>query len=332
MLPLEKVRIAFLLLILLFILGTTGYHVIEGWSLLESFCATVVTLATVGYGDFYPKSSEGQIFAILLIISGVGTMAYTFALIMESFMEGRLKKILGRGRLRKQIHKMKNHYIVCGYGKIGRLVCKELSDEGEEFIVIDNSEKVIQQVEDQELIYVKGSATDDQTLIEAGVSRAQSLVSALPTDADNLYVVLTARELNHDLYIVSRFEDDASERRLIKAGANRVISPYKVGGARMALALLKPAMLDFVEITTGTQRLSLRMEEIHVGSGSYVIGNSLAESGLRKEYDLIIVAVKKASGAMVFNPAAAYLIEEGDNLIAIGEEDNLLRFTQACQK
>ncbi|MBN2255962.1 MAG: NAD-binding protein [Deltaproteobacteria bacterium] len=332
MLPLEKVRFAFLLLILIFVFGTLGYHVLEGWPFLESFYATVVTLGTVGYGDFYPKSSEGRIFAIFLITFGVGTMAYTFALVMENFMEGRLKQVLGRGKLKKQISKMRDHYIVCGYGKIGRLICKELSDEGIAFIVVDNDEKVIQRVEDAGFIYVKGTATDDQILIEAGVGRARGLVSALPTDADNLYVVLTARELNHDLYVVARFEDEASERRLIKAGANRVISPYKVGGSRMTLALLRPAMLDFVEITTGTQRLSLRMEEIHVGSASYVIGKSLAESGLRREYDLIIVAVNKASGKMVFNPVAAYVIEKGDNLIAIGEEENLLRFSQACRE
>lgn len=330
MLPLKKVRFASLLLCLIFILGTLGYHYLEGWPFLEAFYATVVTLGTVGYGDFYPKSDEGRIFAIFLIIFGVGTMAYTFAMVMENFMEGRLKKILGRGKLKKQINKMKNHYIICGCGKIGHLICKELTNEEMEFIVVDNNEKVIQQVEDEGFIYVNGSATDDQTLIEAGVGRARGIVSTLPTDADNLYVVLTARELNPDVYIVSRFEDDASERRLMKAGADRVISPYKVGGSRMTLALLRPAMLDFMEITTGTQRLSLRMEEVRVGGSSDVVGKSLADSGLRREYDLIIVAVNKESGKMVFNPAASYVIEKGDNLIAIGEEENLVRFSQAC--
>ncbi len=331
MLPLEKVRFAFLLLILIFVVGTVGYHILEGWPFLEALYATVVTLGTVGYGDFYPKSNEGRIFAIFLIIFGVGTMAYTFAMIMESFMEGRLKKILGRGKLKKQISKMRNHYIICGCGKIGYLICKELSGEGLDFIVIDNNEKLIQRVEDEGFVYVNGSATDDQTLVEAGVERARGIVSTLPTDADNLYVVLAARELNPDVYIVARFEDEASERRLMKAGANRVISPYKVGGSRMTLALLRPAMLDFVEITTGTQRLSLRMEEVHVGGSSYVIGKSLADSGLRREYDLIIVAVHKESGTMVFNPAALYVIEKGDNLIAIGEEENLVRFSRVCQ-
>lgn len=329
--PVHKVRFAFILLALIFVSGTVGYHFLEGWSLLDAFYATVVTLGTVGYGDFYPVSPEGRIFAILLIIFGVGTMAYTFAIAMENFMEGRLKKILGRGKLKKQISKMRDHYIICGCGKIGYLICKELNEENVSFIVIDNDERVIQMVEDEGFVYVKGIATEDKTLIEAGVERAKGVVCALPTDADNLYVVLTAKELNPNIYIVSRFEDDASERRLLKAGANRVVSPYKVGGSRLALALLRPAILDFMEITTDKQTLSLRMEEVPVGATSYIVGKSLADSGLRREYGLIVVAVNKESGRMIFNPSASYVIENGDNLIAIGEEESLIRFSEVCQ-
>jgi voltage-gated potassium channel len=242
--PLRKARFAFFSLLLIFVTGTFGYHVLEGWPVLESFYATVVTLGTVGYGDFYPKTSEGRIFAIFLIVFGVGTMAYTFAMVMENFMEGRLRKLLGRGKLKKQIEKMKDHYIICGCGKIGYLVCKELAEENVDFIVVDSNQQIIQQMEEEGFVYINGSATEDKTLTEAGIERAKGIVCALPTDADNLYVVLTAKELNPKVYIVSRFEDDASERRLIKAGADRVISPYKVGGMRMTLALLRPAMTD----------------------------------------------------------------------------------------
>ena len=329
--PIEKARLAFLLLLLIFITGTVGYHLLEGWTVLESFYATVVTLGTVGYGDFYPKSTEGRIFAVFLIVVGVGTMAYTFAMVMENFMEGRLRKLLGRGKLKKQIEKMKNHYIICGCGKIGYLICKELAEENIDFIVIDSDQQIIQQIEEEGFVYINGSATEDKTLTEAGVERAKGVVCALPTDADNLYVVLTAKELNPNVYIVSRFEDEASERRLIKAGADRVISPYKVGGMRMKLALLRPAMMDFMEITTGKQTLSLRMEELRVCEASPVVGKSLADSGLRREYGLIVVAVNKKSGDMVFNPSASYVIEKDDNLIAIGEDENLARFSEVCR-
>jgi voltage-gated potassium channel len=329
--PLEKARFAFFLLLLIFVTGTFGYHVLEGWPVLESFYATVVTLGTVGYGDFYPRSPEGRIFAIFLIVFGVGTMAYTFAMVMENFMEGRLRKLLGRGKLKKQIEKMRDHYIICGCGKIGYLVCKELAEENVDFIVVDSDQQIIQQMEEEGFIYINGSATEDKTLTEAGVERAKGVVCALPTDADNLYVVLAAKELNPKVYIVSRFEDDASERRLMKAGADRVISPYKVGGMRMTLALLRPAMLDFMEITTGKQTLSLRMEELRVRESSHVVGKSLADSGLRREYGLIIVAVNKESGEMVFNPDASYVIEKEDNLIAIGKEENLTKFAEVCR-
>ncbi len=329
--PLRKARFAFLLLLLIFITGTLGYHFLEGWTFGESFYATVVTLGTVGYGDFYPVSTEGRMFAVFLIIFGVGTMAYTFAMVMENFMEGRLRKVLGRGKLKKQIERMNNHYIICGCGKIGHLICRELTDEKVDFIVIDNNPEVIQKIEDEGFIYVNGCATDDNILIDAGIKKAKGVVCVLPTDADNLYVVLTAKELNPDVYVLSRFEDEASERRLIKAGADRVISPHKVGGMRMTLALLRPAVLDFMEITVGRKSLSLRMEELNVCDKSHVIGKSLADSGLRREYGLIVVAVHKGSGQMVLNPSANYVIEEGDNLIALGEEEKLVKFSEVCQ-
>lgn len=331
MTSLERVKVAFALLILIFVTGTLGYHFLEGWPVLDAFYATVVTLGTVGYGDFYPKSSEGRIFAVFLIVFGVGTMAYTFAMVMDNFMEGRIRNILGRGKLKRQIAKMKDHYIICGCGKIGYLVCRELAAENVNFVVIDHDRDVIQKVEEEGFVYINGSATEDKTLREAGIERAKAVVCALPTDADNLYTVLTAKELNPQVYLLSRFEEEASERRLLKAGADRVVSPYKVGGMRMTLALLRPAMLDFMEITAGRGDLSLRMEELHVGSTCFATGKSLADSGLRGDYGLIIVAVNKESGKMVFNPSASYIIEEGDNLIAIGEEENLVKFSQECQ-
>jgi len=326
-----KIKIAFSFLFLITVAGTAGYHFLEGWSLANSFYATIVTLGTVGFGDFYPVTPAGKSFAIFIIVFGVGTMAYTFAMIMETFMEGRLKKILGRGKLEKRIKKMGNHYIVCGCGKIGKLICKELAREGVEFVVVDNNSEVIQDIEDNEFAYINGSAAEDKTLLAAGIKRAKGVVCALPTDADNLYVVLAARELNPEIYILSRFEDNASERRLMNAGADRTISPYRVGGMRMSQAILRPAMLDFIEITTRKESLALRMEGLDVCKESPVVGKNLEDSGLRKEYGLIVVAVEKTSGKMVFNPMSSYVIETGDKLIALGEEENLIKFSGVCQ-
>ncbi|MBW2649258.1 MAG: potassium channel protein, partial [Deltaproteobacteria bacterium] len=306
-------------------------HFLEGWSLANSFYATIVTLGTVGFGDFYPVTSGGKVFAIFIIVFGVGTMAYTVAMIMENFMEGRLRRMLGRGKLEKRIKKMRNHYIICGCGKIGKLICGELAHEKVEFVIVENNPEVIQAIEDNEFAYINGSATEDKMLLAAGIERAKGVVCALSTDADNLYVVLAAKELNPEAYILSRFEDNASERRLINAGADRVISPYRVGGKRMSQAILRPAMLDFIEITTRRESLALRMEELDVCKGSPVVGKNLEDSGMRKEYGLIVVAIKKESGQMAFNPMASYVIESEDKLIALGEEENLAKFSGICQ-
>ena len=325
-----KLRLALVILFTVLIAGTLGLHFIEGWSFLDSFYTAVTTMATVGYGDFTPRSAAGKIFTIAVIIFGVGAMLYSFGLITEIIIEGRLLRILGRGKVQKMIDKMNNHYIICGCGRIGFLICRELASEKMPFVVVDNNPEIIQKIQDESFVYCKGDATQDKILIEAGIKRAKGIVCVLPTDAENLYVILTAKELNHEIYILSRSEEEESEHRLIRAGADRVMSPYTLGGSRMAMAILRPAMLDFIEITTQRQSLELRMEEIAVCDGSLLIGQSLEESGIRQRYGLIIVAVKKDSGKMVFNPLASYIIANGDRLIAMGEDKNVKLFADAC--
>ena len=331
MVPTRKLKIPFLILVLIFVIGTFGYHYTEGWSLLESLYATVITLATVGYGDFHPEQTVGRIFTIILVIFGVGTMAYTIGLVMEAMIEGRLKIVMGRGRLEKKIEKLTGHYIICGCGRIGRVICKEFAAEKVDFVVIDNNPEVIQRIEEEEeYIYYKGDAAEDKTLLGAGIKKARGIVCVLPTGAENLYIILTAKELNPNIYVLSRSEDETSGHRLTNAGADRVISPYNVGGMRMAMAILRPAMLDFIEITTRRESLELQMEELLVCDASPVTGKSLKESEIRQRYGLIVVAVEKPSGQTIFNPAANYIIEKGDKLVTLGEDANLVKFSQVC--
>lgn len=323
-----KLKFALLVLLIVVVLGTIGFHGIEKWSLMDSFYTTMTTLSTVGYGDFTPKTTQGKGFTVLIIIFGVGTMLYSFGLISETVIEGRLRKLLGRGKLKKMIDKMSNHYIICGYGRIGHLICRELTAEKVPYVVIEIDPDVIQRVQDEGLNYCKGDATQDKVLIEAGIKRAKGIVCVLPSDAENLYVILTAKELNPNIYILSRSEEERSEHRLLRAGANQVMSPYKLGGVRMAMAILRPAMLDFIEITTSRQSLELRMEEVAIFKGSPFVGQSLEGSEIRKRYGLIVIAVKKDSGKMIFNPVAGYRIEEEDRLIAMGEDENVKRFVR----
>jgi voltage-gated potassium channel len=325
-----KLKIALLILLTVVIIGTIGFHGIEKWSLIDSFYTTMTTLSTVGYGDYTPKTTQGKFFTVFIIILGVGTMLYSFGLISETVIEGRLRRLLGRGKLKKMIDKMSNHYIICGCGRIGYLIYRELTAEKVPCVVIDNNPEVIQKVMDEGFTYCRGDATQDKTLIEAGIKRAKGIVCVLPTDAENLYVILTAKELNQNIFIMSRSEEEESEHRLLRAGANRVMSPYTLGGVRMAMAILRPAMLDFIELTTSRQSLELRMEEISICKGSPFIGQSLEGSEIRNRHGLIIVAVKKESGKMIFNPMANYMIDEGDKLIAMGEDENVKQLAESC--
>ncbi|HLA28072.1 MAG TPA: NAD-binding protein [Syntrophales bacterium] len=326
----RKLAIAIIVLFSMLLMGTIGLHYLEGWGFFESFYATVVTLSTVGYGDFLPRSKEGMLFTVFIIIVGVGTMLYTIGLVTETMIEGRLKIIMGRGRLEKMIKNMNNHYIICGCGRIGNLICRELAGEKVDFVVIDNNPEAIQKIEEEGFVYHRGDATHEKTLLAAGIKKAKGIVCVLSSDAENLYVILTARELNPDIFILSRSEGEESEQRLLRAGANRVESPYMMGGMRMAMAILRPAMLDFVEITTMRQSLELRMDEISMCEGSNYIGKSLEDSNIRQKFGLIVVAVKKESGKMIFNPMAKYVIENNDKLIALGEADNINQFTNSC--
>jgi len=324
----SNLKIALVFIVILVSVGTAGFHVIEGWGLLESAYMTVMTLTTVGYGDFAPQSRAGMAFAVALVAVGVGTMLYTVGLVAQTMVEGRLVNLMGRGRMEKTIENMSNHYILCGCGRIGTLIARELAAEKVPFVVVDNRPGVIQRLQEEGFVYFQGDATHDKSLIGAGIQRAKGIVCVLPTDAQNLYVILTAKELNPRIWVLARSEEEASERRLLRAGADRVISPYTLGGNRMAMAILRPAMLDFIEITTRRQSLELRMDELAIGDRSALIGKTLEESGIRQRYGLIIVAVKKDSGKMIFNPAAGYTIESGDKLIALGEEDNVSRLSK----
>jgi len=326
----KNLKIALISILILIVIGTIGFHLIEGWDLFASFYTTVVTLTTIGYGDFAPKTRGGMLFTVALVIFGVGTMLYTVGLVAQVMVEGRLMNIMGRGRMEKTIDKMSNHYIICGCGRIGMLIARELAAEKVPFLVMDNNPEAIERIQEEGFVFFRGDATHDKSLIGAGIKRARGIVCVLPSDAQNLYVILTAKELNPDIWILSRSEEEASEHRLLRAGADRVMSPYTLGGNRMAMAILRPAMLDFIEITTRRQSLELRMDELPICDGSPLIGQSLEESEIRQRYGLIIVAVKKDSGKMIFNPVAGYVIQNGDKLIALGEEDNVSKLSQVC--
>jgi len=301
--------------------GTFGYMLIEGWNFFDSFYMTTITLTTVGYREVHDLSPQGQLFTIVLIIGGVGTVFYTLSTGAKITLEGELQEIFGRQRLEKKIRGLKDHYIVCGYGRMGRIICRELKEKNIPFAVIENNPD--RQRTEEGVLLVEGDATKDEVLKETGIERAKGLITVLPTDAENLYVVLSARVLNPNLVIVARAGEEGSEQKLLRAGADRVVSPYHIGGLRIAHTILKPAVVDFIEFATKSGNIDLQMEEIVIQADSKIVGLTLDECGFGRDLGVIIVAIKQPSGDMHFNPTFRSIIKASDTLIAIGEVPKL---------
>jgi voltage-gated potassium channel len=318
-----KFGLAFLLLVL--VGGTVGYTLIEGWGILEALYMTVITITTVGYGEVRPLSQGGVAFTMILILTSVGMVAFIVVGLARIMVEGEIRKIFGRRKLEKKIGNLRDHYIVCGYGRIGNYICRELSETPRPFVVVEKDPEVTQRLEEENYFYINGDATDDEVLCMAGIEFAKYLVAAVASDADNLYITMTARQLNPDLYILSRATDESAQKKLLTAGANKVILPYLIGAHRMAMALIQPTVVDFMEIATRRRSLELQLEEIKVQRVDQIPSPLLRDSGIRSDLDLIVVGIKKESGKMVYNPSSEAQIEIGDTLIILGERKNLDR-------
>lgn len=329
MTKLKQIIKAVLLSIGIFAGGTAGYMFIEGWSLIDSAYMTTITLSTVGYGEINEVSSAGRIYTIFLIFAGAGLFLYLAGVIMQLVVEGEIQSMLGRRRLDIRISKMKNHYLVCGYGRIGRILCRLLKEETSDVVVLEQNLNMVPVLDKDKMCYMSGNASDESQLIKAGIHRAGYLVAALGTDTDNVFLVLTARQLNPNIYIMARAGSHDVKSKLIAAGANRVESPYDIGAVSMGLSLLRPSVSNFLEIALSRREKAIQIEETAVSPDSRLINIMLKESGIRQTYNLIIIAIRKADNEMLFNPSFEALIEEGDTVIAMGQARDLKRFHEA---
>ena len=307
--------------------GTLGYMLLEGWDPLDAFYMTIISITTTGFAEVRPLSPAGRVLTIFLIVAGVSSLAYLGGKAIQELLES---QILGRRNVNKQVSKLRDHYIVCGYGRLGRPICAELIGTHSEFVVIEKNEDRIKQISDANMLYVHGDATNDDVLIQAGIKNARGLIAVLASDADNVYVTLSARELNNHIFIVTRAIGEEAEKKLIRAGANRIVKPYEIGALRMAHLLVRPGVVDFMDIVARKSGVDLALEEIMVRHGSELNGITLADSTLRQRLNIIIVAIYRTESEFIYNPKSSETIREGDRLIAIGEWENLQQLNKMC--
>ena len=319
--PVRHLKISICVLVLLVSFGTFGYIAIEGWDYLDALYMTVITLRTVGFREVHNLSDGGKVFTMVLIFFGVSVIGYIVGSLAQIMFEGQFHRIIGRKKVEKAIAALEDHYIICGFGRIGALICKEFAAKPLPFVVVEKDTAMIDRMEEDGhgYLFLRGDATADDSLLKAGIKKAKGLISVVTSDTENVYITLTARGLNPDLFILARSGEEGSELKLKRAGANKVVSPYLIGGSRMAQAILRPTVVDFIEIATGHEHMELQMEEILIPANSGFVGESLASSGFRKETGVIIVGIKKQSGKMGFNPESHTKIEAHDTLIVLGE-------------
>ncbi len=317
--------LAVALLISMLVGGTMGYVVIERWSVWDAFYMTVITVTTVGYREVHDLSWAGQAFTVVLIFGGVGAALYTFTLLATVVVEGGLPKRLQRRKHARMLESIKDHFIICGYGRIGSIIASQLQRQGTPFVIIERDPERLQEAIDTGALAVEADASREEVLKRVGIARARGLIAAVGTDAENVYTVLSARVLRPDLFIVGRAETEDATIKLKRAGADRVVSPYQIGAVQMAQTALRPAVVDFVALATSSENLELAMEEIPVSSRSRLAKTSILDANLRQRFGVIVVGIQREDLTMEFNPEPDTAIRAGDKLVVLGRPESLKR-------
>lgn len=312
------------LIVSLVLTGTVGYKILLDTSLIDALYMTVITISTVGYGEIAVMDAEAKVFSIILIFISLGTVSYLFSSLVSSLLEGDLKKAWRRRRMEKEIKHIKNHYIVCGAGETGYQSIKKFKDKGVDFVVIDKNEEVIDNLLEEDVLGILGEASEEAVLNKANIAEAKGLISALPSDAENVYTVLTARQMNEKLFIVSRAIDKNATGKLKKAGADNTISPNEIGGSRMASLMIRPNVMSFLDVITRAGDVILDLEEVTIFKNSHLINKQLKDSEIPQKTGLIVLAIKKNnSDELSFNPSSHERLEKGDAMIVLGQSEQV---------
>jgi voltage-gated potassium channel len=323
--PLDRVRRGLVILAVVFIASVLGYR-LAGYPLVEAVWMVVITIASVGFGERSQQTPVVQLLTIAVILFGLTAAAYTFGGLLQLLLAGELEKILGRTRMTRDINSLNDHTIIVGYGRIGRILTADLHRHQRVFVVLENDPVRCHEAHDRGYLYIEGDATDDDVLASAGVVRARALVSALPNDANNVFITLTARNLNPRLKIISRAEHSTSERKLLQAGANRIVMPSTIGAQQIGRMITRPHTADLLELFAEDGNLNIEIDEAELPEGHALVGKTIRESETHRQFAVLVLAVKKASGEMAVAADAEYRLAAGEILILFGEPDKIARF------
>lgn len=320
-----------MLLVAVLFAGTAGFVIIEGWNVFDAFYMTITTVTTVGYGEIHPLSRLGRLFNSGVIILGVSTVLYTFSFLMARLIEGDLQQRWARRRRQHMLDDLENHFIICGFGRIGQIVAREFTRQTIPFVIIERDIERMQAAIDMGYLAVEADASSEDVLRRLSIHRARGFIAAVSTDADNVFAILTARLLRPDLFIIGRAETEDAKAKLVRAGADRVLSPYQIGGLQLAQTALRPAVVDFVQLATSSDNLDLNMEQVQIGEGAPLAGHSLIDAQLRQRFGVVVVGIQRAGGGMEFNPAPESVMRVGDFLVVLGQARNLRELEAAAR-
>ena len=323
-------RLSVILLIGVVAGGTAGYSLIEGWDVWDSLYMTVISVTTAGYREVHPLSRSGELFTMIVLTVGVATVLYTFSFLMARLVEGDLESRWGRRRRERMLDELTDHFIICGFGRMGLIIAQEFVRQGVRFVVIERNAERMQQAIEAGFLAVEADASSESVLKRVRIEHARGFIAAVSTDAENVYAVLTARLLRPDLYIIGRAETEDAKVKLVRAGADRVVSPYQIGGLQLAQTALRPAVVDFVQIATSSDNLELNMEQVRIREGAPLDGRSIVDANLRQRFGVVVVGIQRADGRMEFNPPPDTTMRGGDHLVVLGHLDNVRQLETAA--
>jgi len=324
--PTRKLLLSSLILTTILLGGTIGLSILENLDIIDALYMTIITISTVGFGEVKELSHSGRIFIMIIIVFSLATVALSASALGQFVLEGELRKIMGRKKMQTKIKKLSSHYIIAGFGRVGRQVAEAFMRRKVPFIVIEKDNAALNQLDAEGILYVEGPAIEDDILLTAGVEKAKVLVSTLPEESDNVYLALTARHMNADLHIICRADNPAGEKKLKRAGANYVVSPHILGGMRMATASLRPNVVDFMQMTAmGGSEIGI--EEVSVPENSRLTGKSLIDSKIKADYGVTVIGIKKAGQQMKINPPPDAVIGSKDILVLVGTSSQLEKLT-----